>query len=126
MSPSPLLAGQYRCLLLLAFGICNVKPTSIRTILQVESTLAMQNLQPKLKAIQQRYAGDQVPFDVWLVFVGERTGGGLSLVLAFTHVVVCTVVVRRRTCATHMQTETKVTCFDDWSMVESHGSGIWN
>ncbi|KAJ0509502.1 putative membrane insertase YidC/ALB3/OXA1/COX18, membrane insertase YidC/Oxa1 [Helianthus annuus] len=26
---------------------------------QVESTLAMQNLQPKLKAIQQRYAGNQ-------------------------------------------------------------------
>ncbi|KAJ7532046.1 hypothetical protein O6H91_14G069800 [Diphasiastrum complanatum] len=26
---------------------------------QVESTLAMQNLQPKIKAIQQRYAGDQ-------------------------------------------------------------------
>ncbi|KAB5520306.1 hypothetical protein DKX38_024625 [Salix brachista] len=27
---------------------------------QVESTLAMQNLQPKIKAIQQRYAGNQV------------------------------------------------------------------
>ncbi|KAL5714515.1 hypothetical protein ACHQM5_016464 [Ranunculus cassubicifolius] len=27
---------------------------------QVESTLAMQNLQPKIKAIQERYAGNQV------------------------------------------------------------------
>ena len=26
---------------------------------QVESTLAMQNLQPKIKAIQERYKGDQ-------------------------------------------------------------------
>lgn len=28
--------------------------------MQVESTLAMQNLQPKLKAIQERYKGNQV------------------------------------------------------------------
>ncbi|XP_073056923.1 inner membrane protein ALBINO3, chloroplastic-like isoform X2 [Primulina eburnea] len=32
---------------------------AMEAVLKVESTLAMQNLQPKIKAIQQRYAGNQ-------------------------------------------------------------------
>ncbi|XP_012853117.1 PREDICTED: inner membrane protein ALBINO3, chloroplastic-like [Erythranthe guttata] len=35
---------------------------------QVESTLAMQNLQPKIKAIQQRYAGNQVSIFTRVLF----------------------------------------------------------
>lgn len=32
----------------------------ITFVLKVESTLAMKSLQPQVKAVQQRYAGDQV------------------------------------------------------------------
>jgi len=43
----------------------------VSRLFQVESTLAMQNLQPQIKAIQQRYAGNQVciavgNFNHWL------------------------------------------------------------
>lgn len=35
---------------------------SSETTVKVESAMAMRSLQPQIKAIQQRYAGDQVTF----------------------------------------------------------------
>jgi YidC/Oxa1 family membrane protein insertase len=39
---------------------------------QVESTLAMQNLNPKIKAIQQRYQGDQVVTSLQQMFLCRK------------------------------------------------------
>lgn len=46
--------------------------------MQVESTLAMQNLQPKIKAIQKRYAGNQVRHILfWLYLIRVSLVGSL-------------------------------------------------
>ncbi|KAM0928504.1 hypothetical protein ACQ4PT_002520 [Festuca glaucescens] len=45
---------------------------SMETVLKVESALAMRSLQPQVKAIQERYAGDQVCF----IFVSHFSAPG--------------------------------------------------
>ncbi|KAK7846014.1 inner membrane protein ppf-1 [Quercus suber] len=45
---------------------------------QVESTLAMQNLQPKIKAIQQRYAGNQERIQLETSRLYKQAGGLLT------------------------------------------------